>query len=286
MNQVLTKKSTNVASLMIASNGLLSQTITNLVNLNQQLGTLGNLPASAQGIQQSAQALFNTDVANLKTIQSDVLAYTTPTITQLNTALADLNSGNTTSAAAIATTANQGAKNLSGTVGGLLNDIMATKTQVISFSNSLSAIETDLQNQITSLNVQIQGAQAKVDQYNKEKYYFLALGPFGLVGLATAIALLATWNGKVNSLNSQISGMNAQISAAQMLITNVNSLIGNFNTAVTQISNINNSINFLSGDIQEVIDDLNNSKGGGTAQAILYLTTALHEVQTLATDAS
>ncbi len=268
---------------MATTTGLLSQTIANLKSLNQQLGAMTNLPASAQGLQQSAQSLFNTDVANLLSIQSSTLAYTSANIPQLSTAVSNLQAGDTTGAAVIVDAANKGAIALSATVGSLLNNIMATKTQVISFSNSLISIEQDLQNQIIALQVQVSAAESRVAQYNKEKYYFLALGPFGLVGLGIAIGLLVTWNNKANDLSAQASSMNAQAAGLQAMMASIKGLINNFSTAVSQISNINNSVTFLSADIQEVITDLN--QAGGSA-ALIYLMTAQHEAETLATDAS
>jgi len=267
----------------LTSTNIYSQLIANLSNLNAQLGSLSNLPADASGIKNTSQSLIQSDISNLKSIQTLVLNYTTPTIPILNAVLADLKNNNPSTASEKINKANDDAKILAGSISEFTSGILDTKTQIINLSTALAIIDQNLKAQIINLKSQAQDAQNEADYYNKRKYYFLALGPFGLVGLGIAIGFLVSWTNKANDLSAQVSALNVQATSIQLLVTNVDALINNFTDAVNQISNIKNSIDFLSADIQNVINDLNNSS---IPNAVLFLTAVIHELEMLQGDAS
>lgn len=267
----------------LTSTNIYSQLIVNLSNLNAQLGAISNLPADANGIKSTTQGLIQTDISNLKSIQTLVLNYTSPTIPILNAVLDDLKNNNISTASEKINKANDDAKNLADSISGLIGGIVDTKTQIVSLFSALAAINQNLKGKIIVLNSRAQDAQKEADYYNKRKYYFLALGPFGLVGLGIAIGFLVSWTKKANDLSAQVSSLNVQATAIQILVTNVDALITNFTSAVNQISNIKNSVDFLSADIQNVISDLNNSS---ISNAVLFLTAVIHELETLQGDAS
>lgn len=269
----------------MANNGLLSQTIINLQAYEAQMASVENLPQAAQTLQTQAEGLFTKDIDDIHLMQLDVLSYTTPTLPQLNEALAELQVGNKISTLAIITTVNSGAQKLQITVDSLMLSVMNTKPQIIDFSNRLASINQDMQNQIIVLQQDAANAQQQADQASKDKYYWLLLGPLGLAGLAAAITMLTVWNNKANDFKSQVSAMNGQVVALQTMISNTNALISDFSTAITQVSNVQNAVNFLSADIQNVVADLNQS-GSGSALAIGYLNTTISEILTVISDAS
>lgn len=259
----------------------------NVTSLSAQLAALSGLPAAAAGIQQNAIGLLNTDIGILREIQAAVLDYTAPTIPALNTVLAALqqNQDPTTVASAKATVGNasQAAATLAALISGKVSGVMNTKTQIINLYNQLAVVAQGLDSQIVALRSQAQDAQNEADYYTKRKYYFLALGPFGLIGLGIAIGMIVSWSNKADDYNSQVNAANVQANALQLLVTNVKGIIAAFSNTVNQISNIKNGVDFLSSDISTIISDLDNAS---TQNAILFLTAAVHEVETLKSDAS
>ena len=265
--------------------GLLSQSITNLVNYNAHLATLTNLPASAMGVKNAAQSSINTDISAMKQVQTEVLSTSTSIINELQNALSKLKAGNKPESAVLVNTANGQSINLNSFLENQSNVITSSKTQILGFSKTLLTIHAQLQSESDAISVKEQQAKDTAAKYNKEKYYFLALGPFGLAGLATAIALLETWNSKANSYSAKASAMQAQINSLNVLMSNVNNLNSDFSKVISLISNLKNAVGFLSSDIKEVVNDLNTS-GSNPNLAELYLTTAINEAKTLHTDAS
>lgn len=267
--------------------GTFSQLLANVTSLSTQLAALSGLPASAAGIQQNAIGLINGDVVTLREIQAAVLDYTTPTIPALNNVLTALQQSQDPATVASAKTtvsnASQAAATLSGSITGKINGVMDTKTQIISLSNQLSVVAQGLNSQIVALRSQAQDAQNQADYYTTRKYYFLALGPLGLVGLGIAIGMIVSWSNKASDYSSQVNAANVQANALQLLVTNVEGIVAAFSNTVNQISNIKNGVDFLSSDISTIINDLDNSS---TQNAILFLTAAVHEVETLKSDAS
>ncbi|OIQ26999.1 MAG: hypothetical protein BM564_13550 [Bacteroidetes bacterium MedPE-SWsnd-G2] len=268
---------------MDTSLNLFSQVIQNLGNLNTQIKAITNLPPNAASVQTTANTLMASDVGNLKTIQSKVLAFTAPHIATLDTAISDLNNGSTNKALTAIQGVNTDSKSLENDLLPLIKSVSDSKTQILGLSNQLNTVKQELNTQITGLKSQAQNAKNQEDYYNKRKYYFLALGPFGLIGLGIAIGMIKSWTNKANNLNAQVVAFEAKIASANQLLSSVTALISSFSKGITQISNIKNSVNVLTGDIENVINDLNNSN---THAALLFLTTAKHELETLHTDAS
>lgn len=269
----------------MANNGLLSQIVDNIIIYKAQVASIQNLPQSAQALQSQTIVLFSQDIDNIRLMQQDVLSYTTRSLPLLNSALDELQDGDNISALTIIKTVNSEAQQLKITVNDLSISVINTKPQLIDFSNTLVSINQVMQNQIIELQQQAANAQTQMDQANKDKYYWLLLGPLGLAGVAAAVAMFIVWNNKANDIKSKLCAMNAQIIALQTFISNTSALISDFSIAISQISNVLNAINFLSSDIQNVVVDLNKS-GSGSSSAIAYLNAAISEIQTVITDAS
>ncbi|WP_426430344.1 hypothetical protein ACPX19_12510 [Winogradskyella sp. HB-48] len=265
------------------TSNLLSQLITNLGNLIKQLAAVLNLPPACVTIQKSAEDLIQSDIDKLKSIQSQTLDFTKPAIDELNTALSKLNSGDTSGALPIVSKVNADATTLDAAISASADQIMATKVQILSLSSQLSTNENALNNEMVGLQSKAEDAKKQADYYTSRKYYFLALGPLGLIGLGIAIGMIASWTKKANSFNAQVSQLEVQISTIKQLVANIDTLISTFTKGVTQVSNIKNAVGFLQSNLQNVIDDLNNANG---QNAILLVTTALHECQSLESDAS
>jgi len=269
---------------MIANSGLLSRSIINLVNLRQGMLSISNLPPSAQGIQQTAAGILADDEIILKELQSQILSFTTTVEPVIDMVIATMQSGRISpQEIKVVEDINIQAKGIRDFVQVKSFALNASKEQIISLQNSLLTIRNTLQADINNLSVEIDSANREVESLNQRKYYLIALGPFGLVGLAAIIGLLVTWNNNINDLKSRSSNFEIQITMLNSLINNIDSMMGNFNTAVGLVSNIKNSTDFLSSDITVVIGDLQDAEG---KLALVYMMAASQQVKTLATDAS
>jgi hypothetical protein len=269
---------------MIANSGLLSQSIINLFNLREGMLSISNLPPSAQGIQETAAGILNDDQTILKALQAQISHFTTMVEPVIDAVIATMQSGTISPhEIKVVEDINLQAKDIRDFVQAKSLALNASKEQLISLKNNLLPIRATLQADINNLSVEIDSANREVESLNQRKYYLIALGPFGLVGLAAIIGLLVTWNNKINDLKSRSSNFEIQITMLNSLINNIDSMMGNFNTAVGLVSNIKNGTDFLSSDITVVIADLKNADG---KLALIYMMAASQQVKTLATDAS
>ena len=265
------------------TSNLLSQLISNLGNLIKQLVAIIHLPPACVTIQKSAENLIQSDIEKLKSIQSQTLGFAKPAVDELNTALTKLKSGDKAGALTIVKKVDSDAKTLDNGISNSVNQIMATKSQILNLSSQLSTNENELKNKMVGLKSQADDAKKQADYYTKRKYYFLALGPFGLIGLGIAIGMIASWTKKANNFNAQVCQLEVQINTIKQLVGNIDTLISTFTKGITQISNIKNAVGFLQSDLQNIIDDLNHANG---QNAVLMTTTALHQCETLESDAS
>jgi hypothetical protein len=117
---------------------------------------------------------------------------------------------------------------------------------------------------------------------DKMKYYAF-LGVLGLPGLIAAKVLMSNAQDQINDITAQMGSLNQQIIQTTNVINEVSMMGGDIQNLSNITLKVNNSTNFVSSDIGEVVGNIQNSN---STVALAYISTALVELQTLANDAS
>ena len=271
-------------------NGLLSQSIANLVVAEQQVTFLSGLPSAAQQIQSESSSVIRNLIPQIQTMQRAVGIFVAQAIPQFNTIETFVSNNQfppqfkteviTDEIAGVQKAMNS----LKSTVDGISVQIHLASSQVFSYFNQLATIESDLTAQTKTLQGKLDDAQSEESATKKKYYYLLALGPLGLIGLATALGLYLKWRSDVNDYESQISSLNAQITSLNTLKSNCKQMGTDFQGVITKTSGIQNSVDFLVSELTAIRSDLN--EGSSLTTIGIYVKTAITEVHTLGVDAS
>ncbi|MGX9729584.1 hypothetical protein ACWYXO_02990 [Janthinobacterium aestuarii] len=265
--------------------GLLTQTVANLLAAQQQIAALGGLPPAAQTIQAGCTGLIQPMVTQTRALQHDVAAFVqtaTPQLAQVQTMLSAQAPLPDIKAAMSAL--QQQAQQLQGTANGTAGTLTTQTAQLMGYFNQLAGVEAGLQSQVTALQGQLGDAQSELDAAQKRYYYLLALGPFGLVGLAVALGLYLKWKSDVSDLQGQIGGLNGQIGAFNGMKAACQQLGTDCQGLAASMSGVRNAVNFLVSDLLEVSGDLD--AGDAAVVIALMATAASTELATLGTDAA
>ncbi|MEH2305152.1 hypothetical protein [Nostoc sp.] len=265
--------------------GFLSQVVANLVAAEQQIKSLSGLPAAAQQIQTNSSAIILPMVSQIQTMQQAGSGFVQTAIAQLNEieTMVLNNQVLPEIEAKMATVLSQ-ASTLKSTVDEVFVRINSVSSQVLGYFNQLAVIESDLTSQMTALQGQLGNAQSEEEAAKKKYYYLIALGPFGLIGLAVALGLYLKWQSDVNDYESQISSLNSQINSFNAMKSACQLMVSDFQGLVTKISGVRNSVDFLVSDILTINSDLDT---GTTLLVIgIMVKAAITEVTTLGVDAS
>ncbi len=267
-------------------NGLLTQAVANLVAVESQISSLNGLPPAAQQIQTNSSAVIAPLVVQVQGLQQAMARFTQTALPQLNAIHQSISSGTgtlPTVTAAVATVLGE-ANTLQSTVTAASTQINAASTQVLGYFDQLAAIEATLTTQMTALQGQLGDAQSEEDAAQKRYYYLLALGPFGLIGLAVALGLYLKWKSDVNGYESQISSLNASINSLNAMKGACQQLGGDFQVVMSKISGVDNAVDFLASELLSINSDL---QSGSSLPVIgIMVTAAITEVTTLGIDAS
>jgi hypothetical protein len=265
--------------------GFLSQAIANMVAAEQQVRSLSGLPPEAQKIQRESVAVISPTVSHIQTMQKAVSSFVEVATPQLNNIKAMVG-GNLPIPIIKVEMANvqKEAGALKSTVDGIAGQVNAASSQVLSYFGQLATIESGLTTRMTTLQGQLGDARGEEEATRKKYYWLIALGPFGLIGLAVALGLYLKWKSEVNGYESQISALNTQIRLFTAMKSACHAMESDFQGVVTKISGVENSVGFLTGDLLSISSDLDS---GSTLTVIdIMVTAAITEVTTLGIDAS
>lgn len=265
--------------------GLLSQAVANLIAAEQQITGLGGLPPGAQTIQTNSSVLIGSIVSQIRQIQGLVGGFVSNATSSLNaieTMIA--NNAPPPQIKAAIMTVQIAAATLKSQVATVSGPIVSALAQVDAFAVQLNSVESGLAGQISGLQGQLGDAQGEEEAAQKRYYWLIALGPFGLVGLAVALGLYLHWKSQVNDLESQISSLNSQIGSLNAMVNACRQMGGDFQDVVTKISGVRNTVNFLFDDVLAIITDLN--LGDNMAIVEIAVKAAITEATALGIDAS
>jgi DNA repair exonuclease SbcCD ATPase subunit len=265
--------------------GLLTQAIVNLTAAEQQIAAVGGLPSAAQQIQAESPSIIDPAIQQIGQMQRQIGAFvqsSTAALNDIRTGVSQNEPQATIQPEIAQVQAQAGA--LQTSVNQVYAQLADASTRVLAVFNQLATIESDLTSQITGLQGQLGNAQNEAAAARSKYYYLLALGPFGLIGLAAALALYEELQSQVSGYENQIAQLNGQINALNVMKSGCQALATGFQAVVTRASSVKNTVSFVADDILTIGSDL--QSGAASSVLNVVVTAALTEIGTLASDAS
>ncbi|CAI1071603.1 hypothetical protein FCL49_17580 [Serratia proteamaculans] len=266
------------------SDGMLTQVINNLSRTGEAIQKFGGLPANAIPIQHNIQNAISTLLPDIKQMQLDVTTWGLKLEAQLDEKLTVLESLSPSELTLFIRQSEEEIARVMRQVDKVKEHTKSTDNIVIDNNMTLQRIIIDLQAAIAGLQSNLQGSQQKLDELNKKKYYFIALGILGIPGLIAMAVMLSDAQNKVSSLERQIASQQSDIRQQQSFATQTVA----FSQDLLELSNhmlkIGNAIEFVSNDIQNAEKNIS----GGEAEKLtkLFFTAAKMSVKALLVDVS
>jgi hypothetical protein len=261
---------------------LVSQALSNAKSTSQEIAALTGLPSEAVPTQAAAVALVGQIVPPVNDMQRSVRQFLQVATPLLTGALAALDGP----APVQAKTAIAGIQNAAKDVGTVITKagtaVKTARDNIDTDIQALANVQRGLDGEIAAARAQQQTYKAQVDSLNSKKYYWLALGPLGLVGLGIAIKELEAANNNVAAMEAKISALDLRVSQFTKMKVDVDQLKGDLQALAGKFESLKNAIDFVSADVQLTLKDLDDATTKSTAKA--YLLTAKGEMDTLAAE--
>jgi hypothetical protein len=264
--------------------GVLSLSIQNIKDMETQIQSVQGLPANAVTIQQNVTKVVDGIIPELTSMQSQVQAVASILEDQINTELSQLQDINGGVLLKFLDKIKTEIDPINTLIANTLADCRKANDTIAKNDQALQQVGVDLSGKIAGLNSQLQGEKQKLDSLNKKKLYLLGLGIFGLPGLITLGVLLSEAQDQVNSTEKQMQGIHSQIVKQTGFLNKVGAFTQDFDQLIGKVSGVSNSLGFLSGDLDNILNDIDHGKITDRAQVQLYFTVALQEVHTLQID--
>jgi hypothetical protein len=265
--------------------GLMSRAIANVRLAQSQLAAISGLPDGAPAVQTSIAGTLATMIPLVEGAASAVLSFAGQAGQPLDAANAAIGAGDAAAVKAALDSFQSAIHPVMSSVAAATSGVQAGLAALAADNQTLADIGSNLQAQITSANVQADGASAQADSLDQSKLYWLALGPFGLIGLAICIAEITEANNNINSIRQRVSELRAQSAQWTQMQANLGLLEHDVPNLSDTLLSLRNALDFLSSDATEVVSDIQTA-GAGSPIARAFILTAQQQLATLRTDAS
>jgi hypothetical protein len=264
---------------------MVSQALANLESVARELAGLSGLPQDADAARTTVEASI-TALVPVVTATSQTVVGFVATATPLADKAASALAAGDAQGVVDALGGIQAASPPAGTsVAQATQALQATMGSVNAQAGTLANAESALQGQITQATNELNQAQASADELDKKKYYWLALGPFGLIGLGICIGMIVDATNRVNGILQRVSALRAQVAQWTKMKADMDLVAGDLPQLATKLQSLQNGLDFVGSDITAVLDDVR-SAGSGSAIAKAYILTTQAELATLRADAS
>ena len=275
----------NVESTKSSPSGTLSQSLANLAATNTRVRAISNLPTAAVAIQNETLTNTSKVIAKVQSLQGSVGGYADSALPQLNTIQTILTNKEPFDKIKVAVKSLQ---NESGTLSINSNQVLSFIRNMVTtmngYFNQLSLVQSAITSQKTQLEAQLFGAQSQEEAAQKNYYWLIALGPFGLIELAAALAAYFAIKSEVDGYHNQINSLNSQISSLDSMSAATGDLSTDIGGVISKVLSVNNAVTFVANDVLNVETDLNSSDAPSVVKILVE--TAITEVNTLKVDAS
>ncbi|MBB5019301.1 chromosome segregation ATPase [Chitinivorax tropicus] len=271
-------------------NGPMSQSLNATTIAAQAILTYQNLPPEVASVQTAAKQFLDQTRPQIIRMQQDVLGTIEVATPTLNKARQILSSAQGNPTPEQIQQVSQLISSVQTNFQQLLPTVEATTQANTAFYNQMLEADRQLAVQSANLNAQKVQVQSQLDSYQSELQsiqskmkYFGLLGLAGIPGLIAMGVLLGKAQSNVNDYSGKVNDLNQQLNQLNNSINQVSQLTQNTQVLVNATLPVRNAVNIVSSDITEILNDLQHAN---TAATMLFLNTALTELQVLANDAS
>ncbi|KAI6661634.1 hypothetical protein LOD99_13507 [Oopsacas minuta] len=263
--------------------GNLAQAIASLNKAEQQIQGISNLPGEAVGFQIESLDNINELIAHIQTLQEVIRSFVMSALPQMEDILMKLEHNDSLNEISdMVNRLDEEANELNSQVTQELTTIQGIITTTNGYFNELASIQNDMNAQLITLQSNLVYAQNQENKASKKYYYLLALGPFGLAGLAAALAAYEAIKKQVSGYEGQISSLNTQIASLNSMIAATGQLTTDFQLLINCLSGVKNSVSFIADDILQIQTDLN--EGDARSVIEIAINAGITEVKALSID--
>lgn len=261
--------------------GPFSTALANTQAALDRLNQIGSLPPQAQAVRQSIAQSLQPIFQSAPSFQAKAQGYVKGAVPELTAALKTLqDGGNPDSIKAQLIQIVGEFQVLQNDSVPLLNEAKGSRSTITQADASIAEIERLLEAQIAGLVGQKNAAEAERAAAKSRYWWLIALGPFGLAGLAVVIALIATWDKEIADIDNRINGLSGQIAPIKSMVAGCRDMTGMSGNLLTAVADLDNVIAAVSADCQEIMANLSNSQ-----ELQLFITATIGMLHSLATDA-
>lgn len=264
--------------------GMLTQVINNLSRTSETIQKFSGLNANAIPIQRNIKSAINALLPDIKKMQHDVTTWGLKLEAQLDKKLAVLESLTPSELALFISQSKEEITKAMSQVDKVKDRTKNTDNIVVENNIALQRMIIDLQATIAGLKSNLQGNQQKLDELNKKKLNFIALGILGIPGIIAMAVMVSKTQSTVNRIGSQIAAQQSDIRQQQSFATQTFAFSQDLLDLSNHMLKIGNAIEFIRNDIQNV--DKNISGSEATQLMKLFFTATKMNVKTLLVDVS
>lgn len=266
------------------ADGLMSQAIANVRTAQEEVQSITGLPEGAVGIQSHMVATLDTMIPAVTAASAAVLRAANEAMTPLAAADAAVEAGDAAAMKESVASLQAILATETATVDAAIALVQSAFDAVTADNQLLAGVGADLAGQITRASAEADEASHAADDLDRQKWWFLLLGPLGLPGLATCIGLIVDANNKVNTMRQRVSELRGQSAQWTKIQADLDLLRHDVPVVTGTLLSLQSGLQFLGGDTTEVVADVNRASGSHIAKA--FLLAARHQLTLLMTDAS
>jgi len=268
------------------TDGVLSQAIANMQASEKVIAQFSGLPSNAVTIQQSMETTVNHLVPQIQSMQADALSFADSIDDEINNQLAILDTETDVELQSFVDHVQQEAKSTQVAVDDCLEQVRQANKTIAENSQALQTITVDLKATIAGLQSNLDAEQRELDALNKQKYYLIGLGIFGIPGLIALAVLISNAQDKVHHLESQVRATQNQINQQESFLLQTQYFTQDLSDVMDKVGKVANSISFIVGDIDNIASDIQHGDITNRDQIRLYFMAANQELKTLIHDVS
>lgn len=265
--------------------GLLSQVIANVRLAHEHVTSITGLPPAAAPAQARIGTALATMVPAVELAASTVLRFTGVTTPLMDAATAAIAAGDGSAMKKALDAIQASMRSAAQAVDAAVSGVKTGLADVTAASQSLAAVGSDLGTQITHAVAEATAADEAAESLERNKYWWILAGPFGVIGLSVCIGMIVTQTNEVNRIRRHINDLRAQ--SAQW--TKMQADLGLLQHAIPNLSStmltLRNALGFIGGDITNVVTDVEDVTTRSTV-ARAYLLVVQQQLDTLRADAS
>lgn len=258
---------------------IVTQALANVEATAQSVAAVSGLPPQVATVQTQALGIARQIVPTVQSLRQQVQQFVASAGPLATQAIAALDGPNPGSAAGLVSTMQGSAATLSTATKAASQQLGTARDQCDACVAAMGGATAALDGQIAAANAKRASDQQEVDRLNQTKLYWLALGPFGLIGLGIAIGEIVTANNTVASIEAEIASLTQQAAQAAKMKIDLQQLSTNVSALATRLQDLQNAVDYVCSDVALVMKDLADTKTSALAKA--YLLTVQGEIAVL-----